>query len=519
MEYLWILIVGGIFSFFASMGIGANDAANAFATSIGSRSLTMKQAIILASIFEASGSILMGGHVVSTIRKGIADYECFVDEPYVLMYGCMWVCLTVGLWLFLASKYEMPVSTTHSCVGAMIGMTLALKGPQCVIWFEEKETFPYVGGVGGIVLSWLISPLFSAIISGSIFGIIRSYILRVNNSFERCIYVFPTIVGSTIALNTFYIIYKGAKGIGLDDIPLSIVCAWSFGLGGGIGLLTIPIVSHIKPSIIEKYNNNELDDSLHTENTELSQINNMEEQQLTIENLTIDEPNKEQEIKYSLELPPLHLKDKSDHDSVLDDVIKKDKKVLTIHENAEKFDPRTEELFKSLQVFTAICSAFSHGANDVANAIGPFATMYVIYINNEISEESDLGTNAYWILALGGSGIALGLAVYGYKIIQAIGLKLCKITPSRGIAIELASALVVITGSRLEIPLSTTHCQVGATVGVAVLEDPKNCSGVNTDILYKTLLGWILTLIIVAITAAFLVSQGAYAPETTGYEL
>ena len=90
--YLWILVVGGFLSFFASMGIGANDAANAFATSICSKSLSLKKAIFLACIFESAGAILMGSHVANTIRKGIADYECFQQEPYVLMYGCMWVC-------------------------------------------------------------------------------------------------------------------------------------------------------------------------------------------------------------------------------------------------------------------------------------------------------------------------------------------------------------------------------------------------------------------------------------------
>ena len=89
--FLWIVITGGVFSFFASMGIGANDAANAFATSVGSKTLTIRQAVILAAIFETSGAILMGNHVTNTIRKGIADHQCFEDNPEVLMYGCMWV--------------------------------------------------------------------------------------------------------------------------------------------------------------------------------------------------------------------------------------------------------------------------------------------------------------------------------------------------------------------------------------------------------------------------------------------
>ena len=143
-----------------------------------------------------------------------------------------------------------------------------------------------------------------------------------------------------------------------------------------------------------------------------------------------------------------------------------------------------------------MCDSFSHGANDVANAIGPFAA---IYDRKRCSskQKNELGDDAYWILGLGGIGISLGLLIYGYKIMHTIGLKLCKITPSRGVAIELSSALVIITGSRLEIPLSTTHCQIGATMGVAALEDPYKCSGMNCKIVAKTILGWIITLIVV----------------------
>ncbi|CAM9351711.1 unnamed protein product, partial [Sphacelaria rigidula] len=118
------------------------------------------------------------------------------------------------------------------------------------------------------------------------------------------------------------------------------------------------------------------------------------------------------------------------------------------------------QVFKYVQVFTAICDSFSHGANDVANAMGPFAAIYATYVNGGVDAESDLGDDAFWILALGGAGIVVGLALYGYKIISAIGVKIAKITPSRGFAIELGSAMMIIIGSRLEIPLSTTHCQV-----------------------------------------------------------
>ena len=471
--YLWIVIVGGCFAFFAASGIGANDAANAFATSVGSKALTLKQAVVLAAIFETAGAVLMGSHVTDTIRKGIADYKCFEDDAYLLMYGCMWVILSVGMWLFLASYLEMPVSTTHSCVGGMIGMAMALKGADCVIWYKPVETFPYVGGVGGIVISWFLSPLFSGLIAAGVFGVTRIYVLRQDFNSYRINWAYPILIGSTMTINTFFIIYKGAKGLGLHKTPLEVAFPVAFGIGILSGVVTIPIVPRLKQYVSEK-----------------------------LENSTND-----------IELPAIEDEVKTNRHELN---IKNDKelnRVVALHSDAEKFDTKTEEVFKYLQVFTAICDAFSHGANDVANAIGPFAAIWTIYLSNgTLDKKASMEQDAYWILGLGGVGIAIGLFVYGKKITYAIGEKLVKITPSRGVAIELSSALVIITGSRLKIPLSTTHCQVGATVGVGLLENVRNCSGINCKVFYKTAIGWVVTCIIVGLTSAMLVSQGAYSP-------
>ena len=475
--YLWIVISGGIFSFIAAMGIGSNDAANAFATSVGSKSLTIRQAAGIAVIFESAGAILMGSHVTDTIRKGIANYECFEDNPDILMYGCLWVMVSVSGWLFLASYLEMPVSTTHSCVGGMIGMTVALAGTDCVIWYTPKNTFPYVGGVGGIVLSWFISPIFSGILSSTIFKVLRFAVLRRPYNSLRLYYSYPVLVGITLLINSFFIIYKGAKGLGLDKIELSYALAYSFAIAGGGSILSIPFIPKIKKLVDKKFLNN----------------NNI------IENEIIENNQVELNINSVNQL----------------------EKVKKIHTEAEKFNPKIEETFKYLQIFSAICDSFSHGANDVANAIGPFAAIYMIHRSDgDITKKMDMGQDAYWILAIGGVGIALGLMVYSKKIINAIGSKLCKITPSRGTCIELGSALVIITGSRLKIPLSTTHCQVGATVGVGLLENKScnnlknfNINGVNWYILAKTAFGWVITCVIVGTTTGLLVAQGAYSPK------
>jgi sodium-dependent phosphate transporter len=141
--------------------------------------------------------------------------------------------------------------------------------------------------------------------------------------------------------------------------------------------------------------------------------------------------------------------------------------------------------------------------------MGPFMAIYAAYTSGEIVSKPNLGNDSYWILALGGTGIGLGLLLYGYKIIEAIGVKLAVVTPSRGFAIELGAAIVIIIGSYIGLPLSTTHCQVGATTGVALLEGSK---GVNKFVLGKTAVGWILTLIIAGIGAGILVAQGVHAP-------
>ena len=479
--YTWVIVVGGLFAFFAAMGIGANDVANAYATSVGSKALTINQAVVLAAVFETAGAVLMGSHVTNTIRKGIADYKCFEEQPELLMYGCMWVVLAVGLWLFLASYLEMPVSTTHSCVGGMIGMAIALKGAECVIWFKPITTFPYVGGVSGIILSWFLSPLFSAIFASGLFYVLRIFVLRHEFETKRINWTYPLLIGTTMTINTFFIIYKGAKGLGLDKTPVGVAVGTALGIGAFTAIATIPFVPRIKKFVNDKFDKegNEIEMS-HIEKTIENDMNN----------------NKN----------TLNIKSNKEFERIVD-----------LHENAEKFNEKTEYTFRYLQIFTAICDSFSHGANDVANAIGPFAAMWAIHNAQDLSKKNDMDTDAYWILGLGGAGISLGLFLYGYRIMHAIGTKLVKITPSRGVAIELASALVIIAGSRLKIPLSTTHCQVGATVGVGALENTRDCSGINCKIFLKTALGWIITCIIVGITAGVLTAQGAYAPAIHNY--
>ena len=510
-DYFWIVLFGGLFSFIASMGIGANDVANSFATSIGAKSLTIKQAVILACIFETLGAILMGSHVSETIRKGIADYKCFENDPYSLAYGNMWVCFSVASWLFTASYFELPVSTTHSCIGGMIGMTIAIKGSDCVIWYKTIDTFPYVGGVSGMIISWFVSPLLSGIISSCLYYITRLLILRKKYEDKYIYYAFPLLISTTILLNSFFIFYKGAKGLGLHKISLDIILSISFGLAILSGLISLPILPKIYKRIENKFNNNELIDN-NNDNHNDNDNDNDNDNENNIEIQVINNNIENNEITIFDKKNIFKNIDINKFDKIEDDQIEI---VNNIHNNAEKYDDRTEEFFKSLQIFSAITAAFSHGANDVANAIGPFAAILTIYIEGDVRKNSVMDNNAYWILSIGGIGISIGLLLYGYRIMRAIGIKLCKITPSRGTIIELSAALVIIFGSRLKIPLSTTHCQVGSICGVGLLDSnfKNNIVGINTKILYKTMFGWIFTCIFVGFVTGILTAQGIYAPS------
>jgi len=189
------------------------------------------------------------------------------------------------------------------------------------------------------------------------------------------------------------------------------------------------------------------------------------------------------------------------------EVVDTNEAVSSIHEHQEKFDVKTEEAFKYLQVFTAICDSFSHGANDVANSVGPFAAIVTTYEVGRLNKKADVPK---WILAFGGIGIVVGLGTYGYNIMRAIGVKLIAVTPSRGFAIELGAAVVIAVGSYYGLPLSTTHCQVGAEIGVGLLEGHL---GVNWPLFARIFGGWVMTIIVVGLMSGLLFAFGAFAPS------
>ncbi len=236
-EILIMLAIG--FGLFMAWGVGANDVANAMGTSVGSGAITVKQAIIIAIIFEFAGAVLAGGEVTATVRKGILDASIFVDSPHLLVYGMLAALLSAGFWLLIASSVGWPVSTTHSIVGAIVGFGAVGVGIDAVAW----------GKVGTIVASWVISPLLAGTLAVFIFKSLQKRIISTETPLENAkrylpFYVF--IVGFVIALVT---LLKGLKHVESlkhlgKDLPTSMMIAVIVGIIASI--IAAVIVRRIK---------------------------------------------------------------------------------------------------------------------------------------------------------------------------------------------------------------------------------------------------------------------------------
>ncbi len=230
------IVLAAAFGLFMAWGIGANDVANAMATSVGSKALTIKQAILVAAVFEFLGAVLAGGAVTDTVRKGIVDTDLLADSPELLVYGMLAALLAAGTWLFIASKNGWPVSTTHSIVGAIVGFAAVGIGVDAVQW----------GKVGTIVMSWVISPLTAGIIAYMIYQSVQRLILRQDDPLEKAKRYVPVYIFLAAFTITLVTILKGLKHVGLDlSLRESYILAVAIAVG--IALIGAIAIRRIQP--------------------------------------------------------------------------------------------------------------------------------------------------------------------------------------------------------------------------------------------------------------------------------
>jgi len=396
-----LVIAAVIIGFYMAWNIGANDVANSMADAVGSKALTIFWAIVLAGICNFCGAVLVGSHVTDTVRKGIIDTQAFTHDPRMLAHGMVCAMLAAALWLNLASYFGMPVSTTHSIIGAILGFGILQAGVGHIHWAM----------LGQIVASWFISPLAGGIMAFVIFKLISRYILSVEKPAIAARKGVPICVFFTFAVLILATIYKGLKNLHLN---LGGPTAISLSIIGGL------IAAGISIPLIKRSRNC---------NSELTM-----EQQLV----------------------------------------------------------QVEKIFAVLVIITSCTVAFAHGANDVANAIGPLAAVAEIIKNNSIPGKVPVNI---WFLVLGGLGIAVGLATFGYRVMRLVGTKVTEITPSRGVAADLSTMVTVLTCSKMGLPISTTHTLVGAILGVGMA---RGITAINRKVVGSIFGSWIATIPIAA---------------------
>ncbi len=396
------IAMAGVLALYMAWAIGANDVANAMGTSVGSGALTIGAAIVVAGVLEFGGAFLAGGHVTDTVRKGMLDMELISSEH--LLYGMLAALTSAATLLLGATRYGLPVSTTHSIVGAIVGFGAVAIGPEAVKW----------GKVGQIVASWLTSPLLSGVLAYFTFQITRSLVLNRSDPLRQVRRVGPFFFFYVFFIIGLVTLFKGLKNLKLDlDLPQALGASVLLGLAGmAVGTF---FLRRVKPG----------------------------------------------------EEDPSH-----------------------------RFS-QTERVFVVLQILTACAVAFAHGSNDVANAIGPLAAIVSALDGGEIATKAPIQP---WMLAVGGLGIVLGLATWGYRVMETVGKRITELTPSRGFAAELAAATTIVLASRLGIPVSTTHTLVGAVLGVGLA---RGIGALDLRVVGNIVASWVATLPIAAGLAIF----------------
>jgi len=496
-QYQWMAIAAILFGFFMAFGIGANDVANAFGTSVASKAITMKQALFIASIFEFGGAVLLGSSVTKTVRKGIIKTDYYEDQPEILMLGMLCSLVIASILLFTATALEYPISTTHTIVGSIVGFSLAAHGFSSVNWNTCIKIF----------VSWVASPGITGLLAFIMFFSLRKIVLESNNPYPRAVATYPVVLFGAVALNVFFVLKKAAKNkVKLTramTIPIvlgsGLVCALAFQF-----IFRKRIMAKIEKHMEEK-EAAEAEAAAKKEGKEgKAEEGEGGKDDSDEDDEEEEEPKKKIGVwdKFANATYKQDLESQSMHES---------QRANEIWDQAVKYDPRAEKLFSYLQVFTACLAAFAHGANDVANAMGPVAAIIGIYNTGSVESKAPV---PIWVLALGGAGIVVGFLLFGYKIIKALGFKLTFMAPSKGFIAELAASITVIIASFLGIPVSSTQCLVGGVSGTA-LGAGQGCKQLDGLYLLRVACGWVVCFFAVVILNAGFFAFNAYSPSLT----
>ncbi|XP_022088494.1 sodium-dependent phosphate transporter 1-like isoform X2 [Acanthaster planci] len=544
--YVWTLVVGFAISFVLAFGLGANDVANSFATSVGARVLTLRMACILASFFETAGAVLLGAKVSDTIRKGIFDVTLYEGMTEILIVGQIAALGGACVWLLVATYFRLPVSGTHSIVGAMIGFHLVVFQTEGVNWTK----------FGLIIASWFISPLLSGVMSAIIFLLYKKFVLNKDEPLEPGLKVLPICYTLVMLVNMISITFDGPELLGLNKVPVWGTVIISLGVGLITGLTVwflvvprlrrklkegdknfsaLPTVGEddgkIEPADVtidmresnidkeksldesvtsEKRDIAELDQKLRVQDIEKTAAETREKEPMMIMNkLDVSCDTADTSVQSTSDLNIFQRllmragwrRMESGHTtpssatpgSATPDSLRSSDSAGTPRRNLEAWQsvvdpPEVAKLCGPLQILSAVFASFAHGGNDVCNAVGPLVALWSIYQTGGVGQKQ---STPVWILFYGGLGITVGLWVLGRRVIETVGNRLTPITPSSGFTMELGAATTVLAASKLGIPISTTHCKVGSVFMLGLV---RSRASLEWKVFRNIILAWVVTL-------------------------
>lgn len=431
-------------AFYVAANLGANDVANSMGTSVGSKALTLRQAIIVAGILEFSGAVLFGQGVSETLATGVVNAQVFAAQPQVFLIGMVSVLIACGIWLQIATSRGLPVSSSHAVVGAIAGFSCVAAGINAVDWRT----------IGTISLTWVATPFASGALAALFYSVVKYSILDRPDPLSQMREWIPWL--SAALLSVFGIIVLPSV-VNVAFVQTGAIAAAHDRFGWNLPIHDIVIGIGAIAAIGLTLNN-------------WKKLESVEKQ---------EERRKKEEAKGDKGFGP---STKSSPTPTLPHSL-------------------IEQQMARFQVLSACFVAFAHGSNDVGNAVAPLAA--IAYIRRTGSFPSEDFSVPLWILLVGGAGIVIGLAIWGKNVIATVGEKIIQLQPSGGFCAELATATTVLLASRLGLPVSTSHALVGAVVGVGLIKAWKT---VRLQTLLSIGSAWLVTIPIAAVLGASIFS-------------
>jgi sodium-dependent phosphate transporter len=413
-------------------------------TSVGSRTLTLKQAVLIAIVFEFTGALVLGRVISDTISGGIADIAVFVHEPEFFAYGMVVALFVGGVWQIVASYFEFNVSATHSIVGAIIGFAIVYGGPDAVLWAQnvprvpgERRPFPPVKGVVPIVLSWFVSPVLTGAVSALLFSACRTLVLRRRNSFRASFFVLPPLVMLTVWINVFFVLTKGAT-----KTLKTTASNWTDHKAAWVSAIVAACCTVLAAAVVAPLLWARINALEKRADAARSATTTLEMAEAAATSVAVPEGSPSEAaadaahaaaVARHIGLPPpprnklelllrrgLRLSGDGVHslqraamhglEVDIHKIVDEDPIVAAIHANAEVFDPKAESVFAYLQVFSAICVIFAHGAAEVGYMTGPLGAVWQVVSTGALSKKV---SSPLWVVLLSACGLVFGLATYG----------------------------------------------------------------------------------------------------------